>query len=106
MISKGLQEIKDLYVGTNNIIKAYMGTSLVFEKNTGVPFHYDSSSQNWIIETTPGKKYEITTNSSGLISVNYKQEYHDKSYTFEARYPETTVSFFDASAEILAVKEI
>lgn len=106
MISEGLQEIKGCHVGTDNIIKAYMGTSLVFKKYMGVPFHYDSEAQLWIITTIPGKKYEITTNSSGLISVNYKQEYHDKKYIFEARFKETTVSFFDASAEILSVKEI
>lgn len=106
MISEGFQKIKKATMGTDNIVKAYMGTSLVFEKNTGVPFHYDSDMQAWVIATTPGKKYEITTNSSGLISVNYTQEYHDKKYIFEARFKETTVSFFDASAEILAVKEI
>lgn len=106
MISEGLQKIKEVTMGTDKIAKAYMGTSLIFEKYTGIPFHYDSDMQAWIITTTPGKKYEITTNSSGLISVNYKQEYHDKKYIFEARFKETTVSFFDASAEILAVKEI
>lgn len=106
MISEGLQKIKEVTMGADKIAKAYIGTNLVFEKYTGVPFHYDSEAQLWIITTIPGKKYEITTNSSGLISVNYKQEYHDKKYTFEARFKETTVSFFDASAEILAVKEI
>lgn len=106
MISEGLQKIKEVTMGTDKIAKAYIGTDLVFEKYTGVAFHYDSEAQLWIIETTPGKKYEITTNSSGLISVNYKQEYHDKKYIFEARFKETPVSFFDASAEILAVKEI
>lgn len=106
MIIEGLQKIKEVTIGADKIAKAYMGTSLVFKKYTGVPFHYDSDSQMWVIETTPGKKYEITTNSSGLISVNYKQEFHDKKYIFEARFKETTVTFFDASAEILAVKEI
>lgn len=106
MISKGLQKIKELSIGTDKIAKAYIGTNLIFEKYNGVPFHYDSDSQMWIIETIPGKKYEITTNSSGLISVNYKQEYHDKKYIFEARFAETPVSFYNASAEILSVKEI
>lgn len=106
MISEGLQKIKEVTMGTDKIAKAYIGTSLVFKKYTGVPFYYDSDSQMWIITTIPGKKYEITTNSSGLISVNYKNEYHDKKYIFEARFKETTVTFFDASAEIIAVKEI